>query len=203
MKNLLLNSKAIKVFFVCFFLSNFSASAQKTTIWLVRHAEKEAATPKNTDDPSISPDGVKRSVALAKFLRREKVKAIYVTKYKRTAQTAQRLADISRVSPVVYGDTLKQFASSVLKKYKGNSVLVVGHSNTIMPLLAAFGSEVPFDELDEDDYDMIFKVTVSDAGTRTLEISYYGTLHHKSDLPQKYKEDDRPAQPFNRPMTNY
>lgn len=195
--------KALTVFFVCLFVSNFSASAQKTTIWFVRHAEKEATTPQNLDNPNLSLEGLKRAGILAKVLKREKIKAIYVTKYKRTAETARPLAAEFKILPRVYGDSLKAFASTILKNFNGLNVVVIGHADTLMPLLQAFGAEVPFDTLDEDDYDMIFKVTVKESGARELEISYYGTLHHKSDLPQKYKEENRPSQQFASPATHY
>jgi 2,3-bisphosphoglycerate-dependent phosphoglycerate mutase len=203
MKNALLRTKALRVLFVCFLLSNYNAFAQKTTIWLVRHAEKEPATALNPDNPGLTLDGQKRAVSLSKLLKREKIKAIYVTKYKRTAETATPLATQARVLPRVYGDSLKAFAATILKNFSGSNVLIIGHSNTLMPLLDAFGSEMPFDALDEDDYDMIFKLTINDSGERELEISYYGTLHHKSDLPQKYKEDNRPAQQFISPASHY
>jgi 2,3-bisphosphoglycerate-dependent phosphoglycerate mutase len=203
MKNDSLKFKVLKVLFVCFFLSNYSAFAQNTTIWLVRHAEKEPATVKTADDPNLSIDGQKRAEALAKVLKREKIKAIYVTRYKRTGETARPLAAQAKILPRVYDDSLKTFAKSVLKNFNGSNVLVIGHSNTLMPLLDAFGAEMPFEALDEDDYDMIFKVTVKDSGERELEISYFGSLHHKSDLPQKYKEDNRPAQQFVTPAAHY
>ena len=203
MKNTLLKSKVLKVLFVCLFLSNYSAFAQQTTLWFVRHAEKEPATVKTADDPNLSFDGQKRAGSLAKLLKREKIKAIYITKYRRTAETANPLATQAKILPRVYGDSLKTFAATILKNFNGSNVLVVGHSNTLMPLLNAFGSEMPFETLDEDDYDMVFKLTVKDSGERDLEISYYGTLHHKSDLPQKYKEDNRPAQQFVSPPSHY
>ncbi|RWY52341.1 SixA phosphatase family protein [Mucilaginibacter gilvus] len=203
MKNVLLQSKILKVLFVCLFLSNYNAFAQKTTIWLVRHGEKEPATVKTADDPNLSLDGQKRAEALAKFLKREKIKAIYITKYKRTSETARPLAAQARIVPQVYGDSLKTFAAGILKSFNGSNVLIIGHSTTLMPLLGAFGAEMPFEALDEDDFDMIFKVTIKDSGERELEISYYGSLHHKSDLPQKYKEDNRPAQQFVSPAAHY
>ncbi|WP_165852062.1 phosphoglycerate mutase family protein [Mucilaginibacter terrenus] len=203
MKKATVLSKVFNVFFVCFLLSNFGAFAQKTTIWVVRHAEKDAATVQNPNDPGLSPEGRKRADALAKLLKREKIKAIYVTKYKRTAETARPLAEQAKILPRVYGDSLRTFAATILKNFAGNNVLVVGHSNTVMQLLDAFGAEMPFETLDEDDYDMVFKITVTDSGKRELEVSYYGVLHHSSDLPQKYKEDNRPPQQFTTPTTHY
>jgi 2,3-bisphosphoglycerate-dependent phosphoglycerate mutase len=203
MKKATVLSKVFNVFFVCFLLSNFGALAQKTTIWVVRHAEKDAATVQSPNDAGLSPEGRKRAEALAKVLKRQKIKAVYVTRFKRARETAKPLAEQERITPMVYGDSLKQLAADVLKNYKGRNVLVVGHSNTVMQLLNAFGSEMPFETLDEDDYDMVFKITVTDSGKRELEVSYYGVLHHSSDLPQKYKEDNRPPQQFTTPTTHY
>ena len=203
MKNIFISSKALKVFFVCFFLSNYSAFAQKTTLWFIRHAETNTAAAQNADDPGLSPEGQKRAEALYKGLKREKIKAIYVSRTKRAAETARPLAAQIKLLPRVYGDSLKTFANAILKNFQGKTVLIIGQANSIMPLLAAFGSETPFDMLDDDDYDMLFKLTVKDSGARELEISYYGSLHHKSDLPEKYKEDNRPAQQFTSPATHY
>jgi 2,3-bisphosphoglycerate-dependent phosphoglycerate mutase len=203
MKNVLLQSKIIKVLFVCLFLSNYDAFAQKTTIWVVRHGEKEPATVKTADDPNLSADGQARAEALAKFLKREKIKAVYVTKYKRSIETARPIATQTGLTPAVYGDSLKTFAANVLKTHNGGNVLIVGHSNTVMKILDAFGAEMPFDALDEDDFDMAFKITIKSSGKRELEVRYYGILHHKSDLPQKYQDDDRPAQQFVSPAAHY
>ena len=182
-------------------LSNFSALAQKTTIWVVRHAEKEPAS--QNDDPNLSADGQRRAEALSKALKRQNIKAIYVTRFKRTGQTAKPLAEEKKILPRVYTDSLKQYADVILKNFKGNNVLVVGHSNTVMPLIAAFGAEQPFPELADDDYDMLFKITIKDSGDVDLDISYYGKRHHSSDLPLKYQLENKGAQPFVRPVTNY
>ena len=182
-------------------LSNFSASAQKTTIWVVRHAEKDASSQGN--DPGLSVEGQRRAEVLAKTLKRQNIKAIYVTTYKRTGLTAKPLATQAKILPRTYTDSLKQYADIILKNFKGYNVLVVGHSNTVMPLLAAFGAEQPFAELADDDYDMLFKIVIKDSGKVELEVSYYGTLHHSSDLPRKYQAENKEAQQFTKPITNY
>ena len=187
--------------FTVLLLSNFSALAQKTTVWVVRHAEKDASLQGN--DPVLSADGQRRALALARALKPQNLKAIYVTRLKRTGLTAKPLADQAKILPRFYTDSLKQYANVILKNFKGKNVLIVGHSNTIMPLLAAFGAEQPFQELADDDYDMLFKVTVKDSGMVDLEVSYYGKSHHSSILPQNYLLENKEPQPFNRPVTNY
>jgi 2,3-bisphosphoglycerate-dependent phosphoglycerate mutase len=204
MKNAKHTSHFFKLRTILLLLSNFSALAQKTTIWVVRHAEKEASAPDTPNpDPNLSPDGQKRAIALAKVLKRENIKTIYVTQTKRSAQTAKPLAVQAHILPRVYTDSIKPFAKTLLNNFKGTKVLVVGHSNTVMPLLDALGADMPLAKLNEDDFDMIFKVTVKDSGKVNLEVYYYGTLHHTSNLPEKYRPDKQSHQQYSRPVTNY
>jgi 2,3-bisphosphoglycerate-dependent phosphoglycerate mutase len=72
-----------------------------------------------------------------------------------------------------------------------------------MPLLDALGADMPLAKLNEEDFDMIFKVTVKDSGKVNLEVYYYGTLHHTSNLPEKYRPDKQSHQQYSRPVTNY
>lgn len=197
-------SQFFKLLFIFLLLSNFSASAQKTTIWVVRHAEKETlSTDQAARDPNLSEDGKQRAIDLAKALKSENIKAIYVTATKRSAQTAKPLAIQARILPRVYKDSVKQFAKILLNNFRGSRVLVVAHSNTVMPLLDALGAEMPLNELNEEDFDMIFKVTIKDSGKVDLEVSYYGALHHTTDLPERYRPDKQNFQQYTRPVTNY
>ena len=201
MKKAMRGTSLFCLLFTGLLLSNFNALAQKTTIWIVRHAEKDASSQGN--DPVLSAEGQSRALALGKVLKHQNLKAIYVTSLKRTGLTAKPLADQAKILPRVYTDSLKQYANVILKNFKGKNVLIVGHSNTVMPLLAAFGAEPPFQQLADDDYDMLFKIIVKDAGTVNLEVSYYGKSHHSSILPQRYLLENKEPQPFSRPVTNY
>ncbi|HQS07084.1 MAG TPA: phosphoglycerate mutase family protein, partial [Daejeonella sp.] len=58
-----------------------------TTIYIVRHAEKDVSDPKN-QDPELSSEGMERAEALADKLKEIKLDAAFATKYKRTSQTA-------------------------------------------------------------------------------------------------------------------
>ncbi|GGH10354.1 phosphoglycerate mutase family protein [Mucilaginibacter phyllosphaerae] len=191
-----------KLLFICFLISNFSALAQKTNIYIVRHAEKVVSLPK-ADDPVLSEAGTKRAQALAKELKGQHIKAIYITKYKRTGLTARPLAYKAKILPRVYVDTaLKVFAKTIIKNFRGDNVLIVGHSNTIMKLLEAFGADTPFAELDEEDYDMLFKVTIKENGDVQLAIDYYGDKHHTNEIPEKYQPEINHPEAV-RPFTNY
>jgi 2,3-bisphosphoglycerate-dependent phosphoglycerate mutase len=183
MKKLLAKPILFKLLCICLLLCNYSAFAQKTTIWIVRHTEK-ATTP--ADDPELSSAGQKRAKELAKMLKHEKIAGIYVTNYKRTTLTAKPTAEkFTLVSESYDPADLKGFAAKVMQYYKGHSVLIVGHSNTVIPTLAAFSNIRPFTTLSDDDYDMLFKLTLKD-GKAELEISYYGEPHHTTQIPEQY-----------------
>ncbi len=158
--------------------------AQTTTVWVVRHAEK-ATTPAN--DPDLTPEGRARAAALAKQLKRQKIAAVFATPYKRTTQTGEstlKKAGLSEVKTYNPSD-LPVFAKQVLQEYAGKNVLVVGHSNTIIPTVQAFGATKPFDTLDDEDYDLLFKVTIGPDKKAKLSVKRYGAPHRSNKaVPQ-------------------
>jgi len=182
MKKLFIKPMLMQLFVAALVLCNFNAHAQKTTIWIVRHAEK-ADTPAN--NPALTTIGQQRAKELLKSFKHDKIAAIYTTNYLRTAQTAQPTASQFAVTQQTYNPAdLKAFAAKVLQDNAGKNVLIVGHSNTVVPTLAALGCTTPFNTLTDDDYDILFKVTVKN-GKASLEMSYYGTPHHSTQLPEQ------------------
>ncbi|GAB3932791.1 phosphoglycerate mutase family protein [Mucilaginibacter myungsuensis] len=178
LKNVLFS--ALLIGLICIGLN---ASAQKTTIFIVRHAEKAAAM---ASDPDLTAVGALRATELLKALKKERVTVIYTTDTKRTRQTIKPVADRFVIAPEVYDPSnLKALADKVLLNNKGKNVLIVGHSNTILPTLAAFGSEQPFSAMTDDDYDMLFKLVIKDGKTE-LTISRYGAEHHTTQIPDAF-----------------
>lgn len=183
MKMLSANAILLKLLLIFLVLSNYNASAQKTVIYIVRHAEKEANPPA---DPELTATGLRRAQDLLKNLKKEKIAGVYVTDYKRTRATAKPTATKFVLVPQVYDPAdLKAFARKVLQDYQGHSVLIVGHSNTVLPTIQAFGGGLPFSNLTDDDYDMLFKLTFK-GDKPELEISYYGDPHHTTQIPDQY-----------------
>jgi len=189
----MLNKTVIIFFIAALSLSNFSAFAQKTTIWLVRHAEKSTTNPSERD-PDLTDIGNARAAALAQQLKREKIKTIYSTIYKRTLNTAKPLCATLKLNPDVY-DTkdLTAVAAKVLKENRGTGALIVGHSNTLIPIIKALNAEVPFEELLDNDYDMLFKVVVDEKSKAKLTISHYGDLHHSTEVPVAFTQGENPG----------
>ncbi|MEO6497487.1 MAG: phosphoglycerate mutase family protein [Mucilaginibacter sp.] len=151
----------------------------QTTIFVVRHAEK-ATTPGN--DPALSTEGKARATELAKVLQSQKIAAIFTTAYERTSQTGEpalRRAGLHKLQIYNPAD-IASFAKQVLQDYAGKTVLVVGHSNTVVPTLQAFGAEKPFETLDDEDYDFLFKVTIGADKKVSLDAKQYGVAHHST-----------------------
>lgn len=117
------------------------ASAQSTMVILVRHAEKAAPS----GDPDLSETGKLRALALAKALERYPLTAALVTQYRRTQQTASPVLDAQHLSPVIIaaGNDVPAHAKAVagaIRRYaSGSTVLIVGHSNTVGPIIGALG----------------------------------------------------------------
>lgn len=136
-------------------------SAQKTLkVWVVRHAEKDSSNP-NDSDPDLSPEGTKRADALMKKLKGQKIDSIFATNYKRTKLTGFPLADITGISIKTYEPSqASQLVKSLKTNAAGKRILIIGHSNTILELIEAFGAKRPIPTIADDEYDYLFSLTV-------------------------------------------
>lgn len=145
-----------------------------TTIYVVRHAEKLTNDPAEKD-PALSPEGEQRVQALAKYLEKEKIAAVFSTNYKRTRSTVQPLAEKYKLTVQTY-DPKDNAAlkNQVLQNFTGKTVVIAGHSNTILDIVEAFGAEKPATEVPDSKYDHIFKVTIDAKGTATVDAATYG-----------------------------
>lgn len=143
-----------------------------TTIILVRHAEK-AATP--AADPTLTPAGTLRAEALARMVTDAGVRAIVSTQFVRTRATAAPAGAALGLSVETLDARLtpRATADSLLARYRGQAVLIVGHSNTVPAIVEALGAPRPLDICDAG-YDNAYVVTVPAAGAATVVRLHYG-----------------------------
>ena len=151
------------------------------TVFLIRHAER-ADEPRQ--DPPLTDAGVARSQALARLLSNAGVKAIFTSQFTRTKQTAEPLA--TKLGLTVTPFTLKlnpsnprqiaeestaEVTNKILER-SGQSVLVVGHSNSIPDVIKMLGGDtVP--TIDERKFDDLFIVTVYAKGkAKVVQLKY-------------------------------
>lgn len=130
-----------------------------TTVLLVRHADIDL--PPNSDDPSLNDLGRRRAELLARTVAEAGVTAIVTSVLRRTKQTAQPLASRTQLQPVVAGPDL---ADRIRAGSLGDVVLVVGHTNTVPPLVEELGGTPS--PIGEREFDNLFVVTVDAGGVR-------------------------------------
>jgi broad specificity phosphatase PhoE len=142
-----------------------------TVVLLVRHGEKEQG-----EDPALSQAGRARAQALVHAASSAGVSAIYATPYRRTQQTAQPLAQQLGL-PVTVRDAgaeqARAFVRELLRTHAGQTVLVVGHSNTLPALAEALTGE-PLEAVADDEYDLLLVVTLPAAGPAQRVTLRYG-----------------------------
>ncbi|GAA4211743.1 phosphoglycerate mutase family protein [Pedobacter jeongneungensis] len=147
-------------------------SAQTTTVWIVRHAEKDKSNPQDTD-PNLSDEGKIRVTDLAKYLKKVKFDVAFTTPTKRTHQTLDSLV----IPKVIDYKDIKSLVDSIKTNYAGKTVMVAGHSNTVLEIIEALGGKRPKEELTDDDYDYIFELSVKEDKAR-VKMDQYGRPHH-------------------------
>jgi phosphohistidine phosphatase SixA len=123
-----------------------AASPAPLLVVVVRHAEK-APTPVN--DPVLSDAGIARAAALDSAMQGLPITDVVVSHLQRTRLTAStfvaRTSAAVHVVPIGAGGVdahVKAVADTVraLSQLRGHTgVLVVGHSNTVTPIVAALG----------------------------------------------------------------
>jgi broad specificity phosphatase PhoE len=141
----------------------------------VRHAEK-ALVP--TDDPGLNEAGKRRAAELARQLVDADVvagvDAIYSTAYRRTEETVQPVATALGLPITSYDvSNTATIMDEIVKEHKGKIVLVVGHSNTVPALIGNMGASKKVPEIDENEYDNIYVVSIPWFGkTKTIRLRY-------------------------------
>jgi broad specificity phosphatase PhoE len=140
-------------------LAASSAGAQ-TAVFVVRHAEKVSE-----EDQRLTEAGKARAARLASMLRDSGIAAIFSTDTERTIGTAKPLSDALARKIQLYED-VPALVRTLRERHADETVLVVGHSNTLPALLKALGCAAPVTTTDGE-YDNLF-VVLPNGGAATL-----------------------------------
>jgi phosphohistidine phosphatase SixA len=157
-------------------LSGSMAIAQPSTVILVRHAEKASQT---ESDPVLSEVGVRRAKDLAAALADAGVTTVITTQFQRTRLTAAPLVDATKPKTIVVANTgslathVADILAAVMARPSGDVVLVVGHSNTIAPIVAALGGP-KMANLCDSQYSMMFILEMTGTNPPRLIRANYG-----------------------------
>lgn len=131
-----------------------------TTVYVVRHAEKD--TTPGLADPALTPAGQQRAQALREAIGKSRtLGAIFTTNTTRTRTTVEPLAQDHKLTAQVYdARQLPALAQRVRRQYKGQQVVVVGHSNTILETVEALGAPRPVPTVGDNEYDYLLEVRI-------------------------------------------
>ena len=127
-----------------------------TTVYIVRHGEKV----NETDTTNLTPAGYARAAALADTLAKRHIDSIFTTPYRRTHQTAQPLATRLGIPLVDYPAKPTDAIVNRVSRIKNKTVLVVGHSNTILEIAKGLGAQPAMAKIESGDFDNLLRVTI-------------------------------------------
>lgn len=150
--------------------TSVTSCAPTTHIYIVRHAEKATNDPK---DPELTSDGVLRANVLALKLRSLNIKKIYATNFKRTTATAKPLSDAIHI-PV---ENYHRDTSGLMMRHlviSNLNALVVGHSNTVLPLLDSLNISHAKKDIGDNEYDNLFIINIKKGQVIGLQEQKYG-----------------------------
>ena len=152
---------------VTFFI--YRSATTTTVVLLARHAEKEVSS---IQDPPLSAEGEQRAERLAQMFGRGtgagKIDAIYVSDARRAQQTAAPLAArLGKKVIVVPAADLKGLVSRVMHEHDGDTVLIVGHSNTAPELIHELG-DIDVPPIGDDEYDTLYVLSIPSFGHASL-----------------------------------
>lgn len=138
--------------------STFSQENEKSTYYLIRHAEKDRSD-KTNKDPNLTKEGKKRADKWMHILSNLGIDEIYSTNYNRTRGTVKKLSFVRGLDIKTY-DPFKIDIEAFRNETNGRNVLIVGHSNTT----AAFannliGKEI-YSEIKDDNNANLYIVTI-------------------------------------------
>lgn len=139
-----------------------------TTVIVVRHAEKQLDA---GDDPGLTSEGAARAVRLAAQFGQAGLSAVYATPLRRTQDTAAPVATAAGVTVVAIDPRdIAALLDSIHEQHGGQTVFVVGHSNTIGKIVQGLGGDAP-DSVPDTEYDNIYIVMDPTFGpSRTLHL---------------------------------
>ena len=157
----------------CFACAGASQQDDNYTLYLVRHAEKQAD---GSHDPALSEAGRSRSGQLATWFQANNIEDIWSSDYRRSRDTAAPLLSTLGLELRLYDPRdLPALVSELHEKH--NNAVIVGHSNTT-PELARLLCHCVISDMDETEYDRLIVVSINGDETK-VEILAQSSLFQR------------------------
>lgn len=137
-----------------------------STFYFIRHAEKSLD---GSADPALTETGHARAARWAEILQHVDLAAVYSTDTERTRDTAAPIAALQQLSVSLYEPTITG-VQAIRDQHRGQSVLLVGHSNTNPRLVNHLTGTSAYQDLDESDYSTLFIVNLTGDASGSIEL---------------------------------
>ena len=165
--------KKLIPFILCLFFLSTSCGQKPeskdsvSTYYLIRHAEKDRSD-KTNRNPELTEKGLERADNWANYFKDVKFDAVYSTDYNRTKQTAMPTAEANNAELQFYNPSDMQI-DAFLEKTKGQTVLIVGHSNTTPTFTNGLLGEDKYEDIADDNNANLYIVTI-DKDSKTSKL---------------------------------
>ena len=141
------------VIFLC------ACTSKVSTVFVVRHAEKDLVYKGDDHFRPLSTSGHQRAGNLAKRLANEKITKIYATEYLRVQQTGDSLRINNQIDTTIYSARNAHFLDKVEPR---KNILIIGHSNTVPEIVRLLGANFDLKIIPESEYDNLYIVKIKD-----------------------------------------
>lgn len=131
-----------------------------TTLYLIRHAEKEKS---ESGNPDLTEKGRNRAEQWVNYFFLKDVDHVLSSDFKRTKATAAPLATAKKLDVEIY-DVKTLTGKELYQKYEGKTVALFGHSNTIGNYANDLQVDEVFKDLNESDYNHFYIVQIDKSG---------------------------------------
>ena len=178
---------------ICVGLAWFFEQQATTTVIFARHTDTEAI---RGDNPPLSRLGLQRAELLADVVQDidvvAGVDAIYASDHVRTRETAAAVAERLGLEVAIRNPyEVVPFMAHVLRRHKGEIVLVVTLGDALAPLVEELHGSKNIPPFGPDDYDDIYIVTIPWFGkVKTLRMHYGFYEPPGAKLPSLFSSSD-------------
>lgn len=135
------------------------SKTETSTYYFIRHAEKDRSDASN-NNPHLIEKGKLRAEHWKEIFKNIEFDAVYSTEYNRTVETAQPTALKNNVEITFYNPKEIDIQEFLINT-KGQSVLVVGHSNSTPTFINKILGKEKYQHIDDSNNANLYIVTIS------------------------------------------
>ncbi len=129
-----------------------------TNFYLIRHAEK-VRSDKTDSNPDLNEKGLLRAHNWKNYFSNKNISKIYSTNYKRTLNTIKPLALQNGLEALIYSASDIEY-NDFIKSNIGETILIVGHSNTIPGFVNKLINDNYYDQIEDTNNSNLYIVSI-------------------------------------------